>query len=285
MTTSLAILTWPVLVVQLLILGTAVFALLFPPVALGDLDGAYRVVTVWRALAILNLAISPMLFMQIASGMAGTNWREALPLLPRILRETVAGRFWMWRFAAVMMLAIAMWSPIREGLIAFSALALSIILILLSSLTSHAIDKGALIIAMDFVHQCAGGLWFGALASLLMSASGGADAIAAFAPRVSMVCGWSLAIVAISGVATAFQWLGWNPHLLFDSAYGRALMWKVAIAAPLVLLGAHNRYRQLPRVEQPSARVLLIRSVTLECILLLAVVAWSAILANTPPPH
>ncbi len=283
MTLPLAILTWPVLVAQLLVFGTAAFALMFAPAALGEYDARPRML--WRALAILILAISPMLFMEIASEMAGASWRETFPLVPRILRETVAGRFWILRLVAVVMLAIATWTPLREGLVALGALALSTILILLGSLTSHAIDKGALIVAIDFVHQCAGGLWFGALASLLMSASRGADAIEAFAPRVSTVCGWAVVVVAISGAMTAFQWLGWNLHLLLDSAYGRALMWKLAIAAPIVLLGAHNRYWQVPRVAEPGARALLVRSVTFECTLLLAVLAWAAILANTPPPH
>lgn len=281
-----AIFTWPVLVAQLIIFGTAAFALMFSPVAIGESDGASDgILMLWRALAIFNLAMSPLVFMEIASGMAQATWLQTLPFIPQIMRETLAGRFWMWRFAAVVMLAIVVWIPVRVMIVALAALAFSAVLILLTSLTSHAIDKGVLVVVINFVHQAAGGLWFGALASLLMSARRGPDALEAFTPRVSMVCAWSVAIILISGSVTAFQWLGWNLHLLVDSAYGRTLTWKILVATPALLLGAFNRYWQVPRVEQPSARVVLIRSVAGECILLLGVLAWSAILANTPPPH
>jgi putative copper export protein len=281
-----AIFTWPVLVAQLLIFGTAAFALMFAPVAIGESNGASdRVVMLWRLLAMLNLAMSPLLFMEIASRMAQTGWMRVLPFIPQIMRETVAGRFWVWRFAAVVMLAMVVWIPARATLVAFATLTLSSLLIVLGSLTSHAIDKGAPVVAIYSVHQATAGLWLGALASLLMAARRGPDALAAFTPRVSTVCVWSVAIMVISGPLIALRWLGWNPHLLLDSAYGRTLMGKLATATPALLLGASNRYWQVPRVAQKSVRVVLIRSVVGECVLLLGVLAWSALLANTPPPH
>ncbi len=276
-----AIFAWPVLVAQSLIFGTAAFALLLAPAPI-EKSGC---VTLWRVLAILNLVMSPLVFIEIAAGMAETSWRQAMPLIPEIMRETLAGRIWMWRFAAVVMLAIVVWLPLREELVGLGALVMATILIALGSLTSHAIDKGGLVLAIDFVHQAAAGLWFGALVVLLMSARDGGARFQSVTARVSMVCGWTVAVLAISGVLTAFQWFGWNLHLLFDSAYGRALMWKLAIAAPALLLGAYNRYWQVPKVAQKSARRMLIRTVATECALLLVVLAWSAILANTPPPH
>ncbi len=276
-----AIFAWPVLVAQSLIFGTAAFALLLAPAPI-EKSGC---VTLWRVLAILNLVMSPLVFIEIAAGMAETSWRQAMPLIPEIMRETLAGRIWMWRFAAVVMLAIVVWLPLREELVGLGALVMATILIALGSLTSHAIDKGGLVLAIDFVHQAAAGLWFGALVVLLMSARDGGARFQSVTARVSMVCGWTVAVLAISGVLTAFQWFGWNLHLLFDSAYGRALMWKLAIAAPALLLGAYNRYWQVPKVAQKSAQRMLIRTVATECALLLVVLAWSAILANTPPPH
>ena len=278
-----AIFTWPVLVAQLIIFGTAAFALMFAPAPIGESDAGPMML--WRSLAILNLVMSPMVFIEIASGMAQASWMEVLPFVPRILRETLAGRIWMWRFVAVVLLAIVVWIPARATVVAASSLALSAILIVLGSLTSHAIDKGAWVVGIYSIHQGAAGLWLGALVSLLMGARRGPGALEAFTPRVSTVCAWSVAIMVISGPLIAVRWLGWNPHLLFDSAYGRALMVKVVIAAPALLLGGYNRYWQVPGIAKPSVRVMLIRSVTAECVLLLAVLAWSAILANTPPPH
>jgi putative copper export protein len=278
-----AIFAWPVLVAQLLIFGTAAFALLFAPAAIGDDD--HDTSMLWRGLAMLNLVMSPAAFMQIAAGMADTSWLEVLPFVPRILRETLAGRVWMWRFVAIAILAIVVWISARATLVAFATLSLSSILIVLNSLTSHAIDKGALVVGIYSIHQAAAGLWLGALVSLLMSARRGPDALAAFTPRVSTVCAWSVGIMVISGPLIALRWLGWNPHLLLDSAYGRTLIVKILIAVPALMLGGYNRYWQVPGIAKPSVRAVLIRSVTAECVLLLAVFAWSAILANTPPPH
>jgi putative copper export protein len=53
----------------------------------------------------------------------------------------------------------------------------------------------------------------------------------------------------------------------------------------VLLLAAHNRYRLLPVLDDSRARAAMVRNVAAECILLAAVLAWSALLANTPPPH
>ncbi|HLI80126.1 MAG TPA: CopD family protein [Candidatus Binataceae bacterium] len=279
-----AIFIWPVLMAQSLIFGTAIFALIFAPNG-ESATPSDALIGMWRGLAILNLVMSVLAFMAIASGMAQMPWANVLPLIPQIMRETVAGRFWMWRLVAALLLAIAMWIPVRTARLAVAAMVLAMLLVLLGSLTSHAIDKGAWVISIYAIHQAAAGMWLGALASLLMSARRGAAALEAVTPRVSTVCAWALAIIVTSGPLIAFQWLRWNLHLLIDSAYGRTLVWKLATAVPALLLGASNRYWQVPRVAQQSVRTLLIRSVAAETALLLAVLGWSAFLANTPPPH
>jgi putative copper export protein len=278
-----AIFTWPVLIAQLVIFGTAAFALMFAPLVPGDYAG--DPIMLWRGLAILNLVMSPMVFMEMASGMAQASWMEVLPFVPQILRETFAGRIWTWRFLVVVMLAIIVWIPARATLVALGALTLSAILLTLGSFTSHAIDKGLPMVAVYTLHQAGAGLWLGALVSLLMSARRGPAVLEAFAPRVSTVSAWSVGIMALSGPLIALRWLGWNPHLLVDSSYGRTLMVKIVIAAPVLLIGGYNRYWQMPAVAKSSVRSMLIRAVAAECVLLVAVLAWSAILANTPPPH
>ncbi len=281
-----AIFTWPVLVAQLVIFGTAAFALLFAPTGIGSFGrDSHDSMALWRGLGMLNLVMSPLVFMQIASGMAGASWMEVVPFVPRILRETLAGRIWIWRFIAVMLLAVVVWVPSRATWVALGALMLSAILLVLGSATSHAIDKGLPMVAIYAIHQGAAGLWLGALVSLLISARRGPAALEAYTPRVSTVCAWAVGVMVISGPLIALRWIGWNPHLLIDSAYGRTLVVKIMIATPVLLIGGYNRYWQVPAVTKPSVRRILIRSVVAECALLVAVLAWSAILANTPPPH
>ena len=196
----------------------------------------------------------------------------------------------MWRFGVVAMLVIVAWIPSRSHFRTAGLIAISALLTLLGSMTSHAVDKGSFAVAVYCIHQMAAGIWIGALASLLM-ASRRADAahqwteIDAMTARVSSICGWSVAVMLVSGPYTAFERLGWNLRLLSDSAYGRALLLKLAIATPAIMLGAYNRYRLVPTVSDAKVRTQLIRSVAIECVLLVATMGWSAVLANTPPPH
>lgn len=274
----------PVLVAQLLLFGMAAFALTFAP-ADPDASRWTRSLRMWRILAILELAMSPLAFMEMATGMTQLSWSETVPWVPQIMGQTLAGRLWSWRLVAVALLALVVWMPLQDRMIRVGTLLLSGILIAFVSLTSHAIDRSTPIVVLHFVHQCAAALWLGALASLLLSVREVPDTLAELIPRVSSACAWGVIIIVVSGVLTAFQWLGWNLHLLIDSAYGRTLMGKLATVAPALLLGAHNRYWQVPRVTPRNVPALLIRSVAVECVLLLGVLAWSAILADTPPPH
>jgi putative copper export protein len=280
------IFTWPVLVAHLIIFGTAAFALIFAPVAMLETAAtAHQTVKLWRGFAILNLAISPLLFLEMASEMAQLTWTQTLPFLQEITSETLAGRVWIWRLRLVVILAVAVWMPLRKKAIALAALITTAALLALGSITTHAVDHGALAVTIYFVHQAAAGLWLGALASLLIVTRGGADMVRDLAPRVSRVCTSSVAIIALSGVLTTFQSIGWNLHLLIDSSYGRTLVGKLVTAAPALLLGGYNRYWQMPKLSEASVRALLLRNVAGECLLLVAVLAWTAMLANTPPPH
>ncbi|HVN28894.1 MAG TPA: CopD family protein [Candidatus Binataceae bacterium] len=277
-----AVFTWPVLIAELVIFGTAAFTTFFAP---AHTDQFPMPIAWWRGLAILNLIASPLVFMDMASGMAQLSWIQTVPFLPEITGETVAGRIWVWRMWLVVILAVTMWIPLRPKAAGAVAFILSAVLIALGSATSHAIDHGMLAIAIYFVHLAAAGLWLGALLSLLMSARTGAESLLVVAPRVSSASAWSVAAIGLSGVVTAIQSLGWNLRVLIESPYGLTLLWKLMTAAPVVLLGAYNRYWEMPKLSQESVRVTLVRSVIGECLLLIAVLAWSAILAATPPPH
>ena len=244
-------------------------------------------VVLWRGLALIILVISPLRFLCIAAGMADSTWREVIPFVPQIIRETYAGRVWAWRLGVAAMLAITAWIPSRRILPALVC-TISTILLFAQSLTSHAVDKGASAIAIHFVHQFAAGLWIGALACLLIGATYGrasAEWLGWATGRVSKIAGWSVAALVVTGAIRAWYALGLRFDLLLYSLYGRTLLWKLATAATVILIGGYNRYRLVPAVGEPSARATLIRNVTAECLLLGAVLGWSALLTNSPPPH
>jgi copper transport protein len=282
------ILAWPLVGSQVLIFGTTAFSLLAAPSEVAAVHvSSRRMTALWRVLALIVLVMSPIRLMSVAAGMADSTFREVIPSMPQIMRETFAGRVWAWRLATALLLALAAWVPAPGRLATALMFAVSAALLALQSVTSHAVDKGALAIATHFVHQAAAGMWIGALVSLLIGASGhaGADWLRAATSRVSTIAGWSVATLIATGVIRAWDALGLRFDLLVNSLYGRTLLWKVGTAATVILIGGYNRYRLVGTVGESSARAALIRNVLVECVLLAVVLGWSAVLANTPPPH
>lgn len=283
------IFAWPLVGSQVLIFGTAAFALVAAPATIGDGDGWNRsMASLWRVLALIVLVMSPLRLLSVAAGMADSTFREVMPMMPQIMRETFAGRVWTWRLATALLLAIVAWIPAPGRLATTLIFAVAAALLGLQSVTSHAVDKGAFAIAVHFAHEAAAGLWIGALVSLLIGATyghAGAEWLRAATQRVSKIAGWSVAALVVTGAIRAWDALGLHLDLLVNSIYGRTLLWKVGTAATVILIGGYNRYRLVGSVGESSARASLIRNVAVECALLAVVIGWSVVLANTPPPH
>lgn len=279
---------WLLLVAQLLIFGTAAFALIAPDLPAGAVSAFHRrLAALWRMLALALLVISPLAFMDMACGMAQMRWWQVVPLVPEIVRETDAGRVWIWRIGVVVILATAAWIPLRARVLAIAMLLLTTLLLILASITSHAIDFGRLAIAVYFVHQACAGVWIGALAALMLGCvnePGRADWIRAVTPRVSTLAFYAVGLLTLTGLCNAYERIGFDLHLMIDAMYGRTLLWKLMTFAVIIAFAAHNRLRIVSRLED-DAREILIRNVAVECVLLAIVLAWSAMLANTPPPH
>jgi putative copper export protein len=283
------ILAWPLVGSQLLIFGTTAFALLAAPrdVVTGDVSKRSLVV-LWRVLALIVLVMSPLRLLSVAAGMADSTFREVLPSMPQIMRETFAGRVWTWRLATALLLALVAWIPVPGRLATALMFVISAALLGFQSVTSHAVDKGVFAISIHFAHQVAAGMWIGALVSLLIGATyghAGADWLRSATSRVSTIAGWSVAALIVTGLIRAWEALGLQLDLLVNSIYGRTLLWKVGTAASVILIGGYNRYRLVGSVGESSARAALIRNVAVECALLAVVLGWSVVLANSPPPH
>lgn len=281
------ILAWPLVGSQVLIFGTSAFALAAAPGLSGGERWNRSMVSLWRVLALVVLVMSPLRLWSVAAGMADSTFREVLPSMPLIMRETFSGRMWTWRLVVALLLALAAWIPAPGRLATMLILVNSALLLALQSITSHAVDHGAFAIAVHCAHQAAAGTWIGALVALLIGATyghAGVDWMRAATARVSKVAGWSVAALVATGLIRAWDALGLHFDLLVNSIYGRTLLWKVGTAATVILIGGYNRYRLVGSVEESSARAALIRNVAAECILLAIVLGWSVVLANEPPP-
>lgn len=167
------IFAWPLVGSQVLIFGTSAFALVAAPRDVDSELSSRSMAKLWRILALIVLVISPLRFLSVAAGMADSTFREVVPMMPQIMRETFAGRVWTWRFATALLLAIVVWIPAPGRFVTALICVISAVLIAMQSITSHAVDKGAFAITVHFAHQAAAGLWIGALVSLLIGATYG----------------------------------------------------------------------------------------------------------------
>jgi copper transport protein len=132
------------------------------------------------------------------------------------------------------------------------------------------------------VHFAAAGAWIGGLAWLVVGAWRGLTAERA--RHFSNVAAAGLVALLITGLLRATDELGgpgWWLHA-FDTDYGTTLVIKLSIVAPLVALGALNRFRHVRRFEQLGSPPLL-RTVAAELVLAAGVFAMTGILTGLPP--
>ena len=145
----------------------------------------------------------------------------------------------------------------------------------------------------DVVHVLAACAWIGALPGFLLLARAGSRdhgrrllhrALAGFAGTGSVL----VALLLMTGLANALFLIG--PDHVVDvwaTDYGRALAAKLALFAAMLLLAANNRWRLTPalaRLPGPAAAGALRRSIALEGLAGIGVLAAVAWLGTLPPP-
>jgi len=285
-----ALLVWPLVVSLVTIFGTTSFVLLSAGERISDFQAvAPSLLTLWRVLAAVIFVLSPLVLLNITADMAGVSWASAVGFAPQVLAETHAGSVFEWFLPVALLLLLSACIPLPQSIRTTMLSLLAGVLLMLQALLSHAIDKGALAVAVYFLHELAVGLWVGALLALWMVTRYGDPPdiwVERAARRVSKLAFWSVIALVISGTYTAYNGLGFDLYRLVFSAYGRTLITKVTVFAGVLVIGAYNRYWLVPKVAEPAARDALLRNVRIESvILLLAVVGLASLLANTPPGH
>jgi copper resistance protein D len=284
-----ALLAWPVILAQTLIFGSATLCLILRRSAA---DGAASSDTLaralagwWRILALVVAIVSWLMLLDQVAGMAGVNWRAAIPLLGEVLAQTQGGHIWEWRLPAALVLLAAAWTPMRDSVRALSLALLAAALLLGGSLMSHAVDFGAVAIALRFVHTLAAGAWAGALFGYLVGMRSDSEShLGTHTARVlSTVATWSVAILIVSGIYLAYEGLGGSLYHLRYSSYGRVLSFKIELFAVVLAMGAYNRFCLIPTIDQPSACGRLWRTVAAESLMMIGVIGLAALLAATPP--
>jgi len=120
-----------------------------------------------------------------------------------------------------------------------------------------------LMVASDLVHVAAASVWFGGLIALIVAlrqafarrgepAASSAEETAALVARFSVLAGWTVLALGVSGGVMAFTVLdSWDS--LLHTGYGQSLLVKIAVVIAAVLVAWWNRARLVPVISGASA--------------------------------
>ncbi|MCU0514351.1 MAG: copper chaperone PCu(A)C [Anaerolineae bacterium] len=210
----------------------------------------------------LGLATGLTLLLQTAS-ISGSGLLAAAfdPALAGIVLETRFGQLWLVRVALwLLLLPGVLWlTPARPGL-SWLTLSAGGGLLLAHSLFSHASaapDMAAAVVA-DWLHLAASSAWAGGLVALAAAWSDLAPAerpqqlgrlTAAFSNYARVL----VALLIVTGFYAAWLHIG-SPEALLTTFYGQALLVKMALFAPLLLIAAFNFISTQRRLHSDSPR-------------------------------
>ncbi len=139
---------------------------------------------------------------------------------------------------------------------------------------------------MVFVHGIGIAFWAGALVPLGLALKRGSADAGPFLRRFSRTILPVVGVLAVAGIVLAVIQVQ-APSALFDTAYGRLLLIKLALLFFLFALAAFNRWRLTGPAEakDAGARRSLARSTGIEMLIVLAIFGVAAGWRFTPPPR
>ncbi len=155
-----------------------------------------------------------------------------------------------------------------------------------SVMTDHAVsrmDGRAPLIILSFLHELATGFWIGGLPFLLLGLY--VDKTSAtrwrLTRRFSQIALGSVAVIAFSGVALSFSYIGsWRS--LFGTAYGAMVLAKATMLAAMLLLGGIN-FLLLRKCNADAVGPRLRRLVEAEVGIGITIILTAASLTSQPP--
>jgi len=136
-----------------------------------------------------------------------------------------------------------------------------------------------LLLPANVLHVLAMSAWLGGIAVLVLALRGATSRLepgdrgrllTAVVSRFSTLAGVAIAVLLATGIVQGIVEVRTFPHLL-DTAFGRAVLIKIAVALAIVALGYVNRQRLLPALRRSGTPgrtgVLLRRTLTTELVL------------------
>ena len=232
--------------------------------------------------ALVGLAVLAVRFGIRAARISGMGFDGATdPMMLGFVWESPLGTAAIWRGIGELAI-LAVLIP-RFG--QWIALAGSVAIAISFAQVGHALGEPRTVLAALLVlHLLAAAFWVGALLPLRQAAFGpdGADLLHYF----GNVAAFSVIVLILAGISLAWLQSG-SVAALLGTAYGLALLLKVAIVAVLLGFAAFNKVRLVPalRAEKPGSIHALRRSISMELLAVVLILLATATLTSvTTPP-
>jgi copper transport protein len=241
--------------------------------------------------SLLILAIVRLL--SHAAVLSGSVGALRMSDLGDLITSSAFGRGWLLQVLGSIALVAVLRArtPARWRMAAGPAVVLSIAAAMLGHAAAVA-DVQALAVAVDATHALAASGWAGTI--LVISAAAlpsigqvtaehrlvvARNLLRAFSP-LALVCA---VILAATGVSSAWLQLR-DVGLLWNSPYGLALIRKVVVVLFIVVLGAYHWRIAQPSLDTERSLARLHTSLALDVILVVLILALTAVLTGTAPP-
>ncbi len=230
-----------------------------------------------RLWLLLAICIAVLVFSSIslllvrAVEMSGYPLKAVLPILPTVLSKTHFGQAWLVRIAALGGLGVG-WFSGRQRLDSRAVPALMLIaagvIAMTRSASGHAAGEGDFRLPelMDWLHLMGASFWGGGLLVLstflvpltIKRVGREPTLIAHISHRFSFVAGVALGTIVVTATYNAWRQVG-SLKALLETQYGRTIIAKLLLLLGLVILGALNRYINLPLLRQRAGKPLIRR--------------------------
>ena len=153
----------------------------------------------------------------------------------------------------------------------------------------------AISLAADAIHATAAALWLGGLVGLVMVLSVRTPetvrATAGIIGRFSRMAFWSVIALTLAGLTLTITGSGASLNSILTTTWGQLVLAKIGLTLIVVLIAAWNRRTLVPSLTSPTENTdelavrwaTLLRTIRAEAVLLVAVLALTAIVINVPP--
>jgi putative copper resistance protein D len=241
----------------------------------------------------LLLTLPVQLWLLTATMLGSAAPSDIRPALHDVLTATHAGRILFPDFVCALLLFFASFSRRRAAVRA--ALAVAFLLAAFRAASGHAAANGDFTLAelVQFLHLASIAVWSGTIliaGFLVLHRLTALEEKTRFGRRLSRTATVAIFFVAFSGIYNSWLGLGSPHHVtgalqpLPHTQWGILLLVKSTLVLVALALGAHNRFilARNPTLLAPDARRFTL-SMRIEACAMLAILAISGFLANSPP--